>query len=225
MQLSDLRCVRDLVQRYGVKAVVYGGPGTGKTPLLTTAPHPVHAFAESAMLAIRTSTHPGYMINTYSRMKDYTLWACTSQEAKQFHTKTFDSISQMAQIILDEEKEMGHKDPRKSYMNMGDKMMQMMNWIYFAPDMNAIMLAKETILEIDGKKMYRPLFPGQALDAAIPHLFDAFWRLEWFADQKGERHRVIRTRENFSAFARDRSGNLAELEPPDLTYLINKARQ
>lgn len=224
MQLSDLRRVSDLVQRYGVKAVVYGGPGTGKTPLLTTAPHPVHAFAESAMLAIRTSTHPGYMIDTYARMRDYTLWACTSQEAKQFHTKTFDSISQMPQIILDEEKKK-NKDPRKSYGEMFDKMMEMMNWIFFAPDMNAIMLAKETILEIDGKKQYRPLFPGQALDAAIPHLFDAFWRLEWMQDQNGGRQRVIRTKENFAAFARDRSGNLAELEPPDLTYLINKARQ
>ena len=114
MQLSDLRRVSDLVKRYGVKAIIYGGPGTGKTPLLTTAPYPVHAFAETGLLSIRTCDQPGYLIDTHTRMRDYTLWACSSQEAKQFQTKTFDSISQMAQIILDEEKKK-HKDGRKAY--------------------------------------------------------------------------------------------------------------
>ena len=90
---------------------------------------------------------------------------------------------------------------------------------------NVAILAKQINAEVDGAQKYRPSFPGNALDSAIPHLFDAFWRLERIPDEKGALVRVIRTQENFNSFARDRSGNLAELDAPDLTYLINKARQ
>lgn len=222
---SMLQPVSSLIQRYGVKAIIYGGPGTGKTPMITTAPYPVHCFSEPGMLSIRSYQGPGYIADTYAKMRDFVLWATLSNEAKQFQTKCFDSLSQMCQIILDEEKKV-NKDGRKAYGIMGDKIMEMMNWLFFAQDCNVVLLAKETLLEIEGMgKKYRPMFPGQQLDAQIPHLFDSIWRLEYAPDGKGGTQRVIRTKENFQAFARDRSGNLAELEHADLTYLLNKARQ
>jgi hypothetical protein len=232
--IGRLKPVSQLAQRFGWKGCIFGGPGTGKTPLMMTGMSPVHAFIESGLSSVRTVSHqPGVTLGTYAEMRDYTLWATQSQEAKQFGLKTFDSYTQMADVILDEEKRI-NKDPRKSYGNMAEKMMEMMHWIFFAPDCDVLGLCKETLLEIEGQgKKYRPLFPGQALDAAIPHLFDSFWRLEKVPDGKGGLARVIRTQESFNAFARDRNGafnqnglwvpKMAELEAPDLTYLIGKA--
>jgi hypothetical protein len=222
--MSMLKPVGALSQRYGWKGCIYGGPCTGKTPLLMTAPHAVHAFAESGLSSVRkVMDQPGYMMRTHADMRDYVLWCVGSAEARQFQTKTFDSYTQMADVILDEEKKI-NKDPRKSYGNMAEKMMELMHLLFFAPECHVLGLCKETLLEIEGQgKKFRPLFPGQALDAAIPHLFDSFWRLELVQDGKGGMARAIRTKESYTAFARERTGNLAELEPPDMTYLINKA--
>jgi hypothetical protein len=231
--MSQLRPVGSLSQRFGWKGCIYGGPGMAKTPLLMTAPHAVHAFIESGLSSVnRVMDQPGVMLSTHAQMRDYVLWAVGSAEARQFQCKTFDSYTQMADVILDEEKKI-NKDPRKSYGNMAEKMMEMMHLLFFAPEMHVVGLCKETLLEIEGLgKKYRPLFPGQALDAGIPHLFDSFWRLENVSDGKGGMVRAIRTRENFNVFARERTNNMLELELPqpghtihNLTYLIQKAMQ
>jgi hypothetical protein len=222
--MAQLKPVGTLSQRFGWKGCVYGGPGLGKTPLMMSAPHAVHAFMESGLSSVRkVMDQPGVILRTHAEMRDYVLWCVGSAEARQFQTKTFDSYTQMADIILDEEKKV-NKDPRKSYGNMGEKMMEMMHLLFFAPETHVLGICKETLLEIEGQgKKYRPLFPGQMLDAAIPHLFDSFWRLELASDGKGGTTRTIRTKETFNAFARERTGNLNELEWPDMTQLIAKA--
>jgi hypothetical protein len=222
---ANLSPVSALVQRYGVKAVVYGGPGTAKTPLAAAVVGAVHGYTEAGLLSIRHLGVPAVMLKTHAQMLDYTKWCCYSQESKQFPTKCFDSFTQMSEIIHDEER---HKTANgmKAYGEMATKMTEILHLLFFAENMNVIGIAKETLLEIEGLgKKYRPLFPGKMLDAAIPHLFDSIWRIEYAPDGKGGMQRVIRTKETFNVFARDRSGNLADLEPADLNYLIHKARQ
>lgn len=222
MNISNLVPTSSLVRRFGVKAVVYSGPGKGKTPLLTTAPNPVICFTEPGFLSVRKYNGPAYPAFTYREIKEFWLWALGSQEARQFQTFCCDSISQLAEIILNEEKPK-HKDGRKAYGEMFDKTMEIMNWVYFATNFNALLIAKEDVKTEDNK--YRPYFPGKELNVKIPHLFDFVWRIEEMKDSKGQSQRVIRTRESFDAFARDRSGNLAEIEPADVSYLFQKSMQ
>ena len=223
MTMRDLVRTSSLAQQFGVKAIVYSGPGYGKTPLLTTAPSPVICFSEPGFKSVSTWDGPAYPAFTYGRIKDFLMWAIGSQEARQFGTFCFDSVSQMAEIILSEEMPK-HKDPRKAYGELSLKMMELMNWIYFAPGFNCLMIAKEDIKTDDNK--YRPYFPGKDLNIKIPHLFDSVWRIE---EQKNlannTTQRVMRTRESFEAFARDRSGKLAEIEPADINYLFAKSIQ
>lgn len=221
--IGKLKPVNALCQRYGWKGIIYGGPGTGKTPLLMSARSAVHAFAESGLTSVRNvTTQPGTMLLTYADMRDYILWATRSNEAKQFELKTFDSFTQMAETIHEEERR-ATKNGQKAYGEMAEKMVELMSWLFFAPDCNVLGLCKETLLEIDGDtKRWRPLFPGRVLDAAVPHLFDSFWRLEFVPDGKGGITRAIRTRPSYNAFARERTNNMDELEPPDLTYLLSK---
>lgn len=223
MDIRNLVPVSSLVQRYGVKAILYSGPGMGKTPLVTTAPTPVICFTEPGFLSVRKYNGPAYPAFTYREIKEFWMWAIQSREAQQFQTKCLDSFSQMAEIILAEELSK-HKDPRKAYGELSSKMMEIAHWIYFAPNMNALLIAKEGSVDFEGITKQRPYFPGQDLNIKIPHLFDSVWRIENFQSAQGLQ-RVIRTRESATAFARDRSGNLAELETPDITHLFTKSMQ
>jgi hypothetical protein len=224
MNISNLVPVSSLVQRFGVKAVLYGGPGLGKTPMLTTAPNPVILFTEPGFLSVRHYNGPGCLATSYKDIREFWQWAIGSQEARQFQTKCVDSLSQMAEIILNEELPK-HKDGRKAYGEMSQKVMEILNWIYYAPNFHSFMLAKEMSQEKESGQQARPYFPGQDLNIKVPHLFDSVWRIELFKAPDGKVHKVIRTRESYSAFARDRSGNLNELEPPDIGMLFNKSLQ
>lgn len=231
MNINDLVPVYSLVQRYGTKAVLYSGPGMGKTPLVLTAESPVICFTEPGFLSVRKSQGPAYPAFTYKAIKEFWLWAIESQEARQFGTFCCDSISQMAEIILAEEfeaqatgKSKVNKDPRAAYGEMSKKVIEIMTWIYFAPNFDALLIAKEGQREIDGIQKASPYFPGQDLNIKIPHLFDSVWRIENTSTPTGTQ-RVIRTSASFTAFARDRSGNLAELEPCDIKYLFIKTKQ
>lgn len=235
MDISQVQPCSNLVHRFGVKAILYGGPGTGKTPMLTTIPNSIIAFTEPGLLSIRKHQGAGVMTTTYKEMREFWMWAIQSREAQQFQTKCSDSLSQMAEIILAEEfarQATGGKgnntDPRNAYGEMAKKMMELMNWIYYAPAFNAALIAKEGDVEFAGETKARPYFPGKELNIRIPHLFDSVWRVETLKVPTGAflaGQRVIRTRENFSCFARDRSGNLNELEACDLSMLYNKSMQ
>lgn len=235
MNINDVQQCSQLVHRFGVKAIIYGGPGTGKTPMLTTIPNSIIAFTEPGLLSIRKHTGAGVMTTNYKEIRDFWMWAIQSREAQQFQTKCSDSVSQMAEIILQEEfarQAVGGKgnnqDPRNAYGEMAKKMMELMNWIYYAPNFNAALIAKEGDVEFAGESKARPYFPGKDLNIRIPHLFDSVWRVETLKISTGPFQagaRVVRTRENFAAFARDRSGNLNELEQCDLSMLFSKSMQ
>jgi hypothetical protein len=203
--------------------------------MLTSLPDSIIAFSEPGLLSIRKFNGAGVITDTYAKMKDYWYWAVGSAEARQFQTKCADSLSQMAEIILAEEfarQATGGKgnntDPRNAYGEMAKKMMDLMNIIYFAPNFQSALIAKEGAIEFADETKARPYFPGKELNIRIPHLFDSVWRVETLKAPIGAflaGQRVIRTRENYAAFARDRSGNLAELEPADLNMLFNKSMQ
>lgn len=223
MNQNDLVSVSSLVNRFGVKAVVYGGPGTGKTPLCVSAPNPVICFTEPGFLSVRKYNGPCYPAFTSKAIEEFLQWAIQSKEARQFQTFCFDSVSQMAELVLAEEfaKTPQPKDPRQNYGEMGKKVMKWMNWIYYTPNFNAVLIAKECK---DDDGIFKPYFPGQILNIEIPHLFDSVWRIEHRKLADNSLDRVIRTSKSFNAFARERSGNLAEFEPADINYLFNKAR-
>lgn len=221
---TAIQPIHTRVARYGVKATVYGGPGTGKTPLLLTAPNALHAFSEPGLLSIRKSDQPSVLLTNVRDMKDYADWIVGSNEARHFQTFTFDSVSQMAEIALREAKGGKNKNGQAWYGMMSDDIQYILERLYYGQGFHCVMLAKEGNVTVDGITKYRPYFPGQDLNIKTPHLFDSTWRLEWM-QYNNQLVRAIRTREGTMAFARDRSGNLAEFEPPDLTYLINKAMQ
>jgi len=220
MNISQLRPASQLAQRFGVKSILYGSPGTSKTPLTNTAPRPVLCAAEPGMLSMRNSLVPTWEAYTVPKLEEFWQWLFTSAEAKNFDTVAIDSISQVSEIYLT--KYLGeNKDGRKAYGELSRRVMEIANALYYLPQKHVYLIAKQATDEGNKK---RPYFPGQDLNVKIPHLYDEVLHI-------GNIQLVgmpkpilaIRTKDSFDVVARDRSGMLEEFEEPHLGKLFAKA--
>lgn len=238
MQASQLRPANELAKRYGIKAVVYGAPGSGKTPLVATAPRPVMLVTEPGMLSMRHSNVPAWEAYTAPRIVEFMEWVAKSKELSMFDTIAIDSLTNIAEIILADELTR-HKHGMKIYGAMSERVMGICGMLYYMPQKHIVMVAKQASVEngkqtliSNGEVTYeslmqkRPHFPGKDLNIKIPHLFDDVLHLgEANVSGQPKPVKALRTKEIAEVFARDRAGTLNELEPPDLTQLFSKAMQ
>lgn len=236
MNASNLVPASSLAKRYGVKATVFGGPGSGKTPLITTAPRPVLLVTEPGMLSMRGSNIPAFEAYDSKRINEFMEWLTKSRETASFDTLGIDSISNIAEIIL-AEKMVKVKHGLKAFGEMAEDTMKICNDLFYLPQKHVIMIAKQGLFENGRQKQLvngeiiiepvmqkRPYFPGKELNVKVPHMFDSVWHLgEAIVTGEPKPVRAIRTREIVEIFARDRLGNLNELEPPNLTDLFKKS--
>lgn len=223
MDAKQLRPAAELVKKFGVKAVMYGGPGSGKTPLCDTAPRPVLCAVEPGLLSMRQSKTPTYEAFELAKIEEFLAWVHGSNEAKNFDTICIDSVSEMAEKILKEEQRK-NKDGRAAYGQMSIRVMNILNKLYYMPNKHIYLIAKQGSFEEGGVQTLKPFFPGQDLNVKVPHMFDEILHLGLAnVPNVWEPVKAIRTRSTFGIFARDRSGMLDEFEPPNLTTLFNKA--
>lgn len=221
MQMSEFRQARDFARKYGVKSLVYGKPGTGKTPITNTAPRPLLVVCEPGMLSMRNSTIPAVDCFTPARLDDFFKWLSSSREVSNFDTIAIDSASQMAELYLTEALK-ANKDGRKAYGVMSTKVREHLNMLYFMQNKHAYLIAKQGYRDEGQGNVAIPFFPGQDLPVFVPHLYDVILHLDTHAVPGVGQVKAFRCQAGFDAIARDRSGNLAEFEPCDLTALFAK---
>lgn len=223
MNINSLKPASQLAQRFGVKAIAYGGPGSGKTPLTKTAPRPVMLVCEPGMLTMRDATNlPAWDAYTPERIEEFFAWLTQSAEARNFDTVCVDSISQMSEIFLTQELSRC-KDGRKAYGEMYRRTMKLLNDLYYMPNKHTYLIAKQAVVDEDGGTIKKPYFPGKELNVQVPHMYDEVWHIG-LNNVPGQPKPVtaVRALPTFGTFARDRSGRLAELEYPELSMLFNK---
>ena len=195
---------------------------THNTPLINSAPRPLLCVVEPGMLSMRGSQIAAIECYTPEAIAEFFKWLNNSNEAKQFDTIGIDSISQMSEIILTHELKR-NKDGRKAYGEMSRLMMDYCNYLYFMRNKHIYLIAKEQTIDINSVIIKKPYFPGQDLNVKVPHLFDEIFHINYVTlPQQHQPVIGIRTKEAYDCIARDRSGKLNEIEPPDLNYIINK---
>lgn len=224
MNISQLKPVSQLAQRFGVKAMIYGGPGSGKTPLIKTCPRPVMLVCEPGLLTMRDANVPAWDAYTPERIDEFFEWLTRSPEAKGFDTVAIDSVSEMAEIFLRQEL-VRNKDGRKAYGEMFRHIADHLNALYYMPEKHTYLIAKQAIVEDGAGTIKKPYFPGKELNVRVPHMYDEVWHIGLNnIPQAGPKPVLaIRTQSDFNTFARDRSGRLDELEPPHVGNLFLKA--
>lgn len=222
MNANQLRPASQLAQQFGVKCLTYGGPGMGKTPLIQTAPRPVLCVVEPGMLSMKNSNIPAWEAHKPEQIDEFFDWLFRSNDAKQFDTVGIDSISQLAEIFLTQELKR-NKDGRKAYGEMSRRVMDIVNGLYYLPQKHVYLIGKQAMVDVNGSQEKRPYFPGQDLNVKVPHLYDEILHLGRY-NVPGQPQPVVafRCNETYGVMARDRSGKLNELEPPNLGDIFKK---
>jgi hypothetical protein len=209
------------VASQGIKCLLYGGSGTGKTPAIATAPNPIIISAEAGLLSIRRRNPPLPFIEIHNmqQLSEAYYWCASSQEARQFFTFAVDSISEIMEVLLTDEKKK-NKDPRKAYGELLDQGLAWARAFRDLPGRNVIIVAKEEFSkdETTGTMFYQPMLPGSKLGPQLPYFFDETFQM--LVGPQGQR--AFRTARTFQHVARDRSGMLAEFEEADFTKVFRK---
>jgi phage nucleotide-binding protein len=201
------------VHQSGVKMLVYGSSGAGKTTLIKTLDSPFIISSESGLLSLADSDIPAVEVQTESELKEAYEYALKSD----YQSICLDSISDIAESILAEYKEK-FTDGRQAYGKLNDIIGKYLRLFRDIKGKNVYITAKEGKQEVSGVAVAAPAMPGQTLTTNVPYVFDLVLRLE--ANKKGER--IIHTAASFTQVCKDRSGKLDKTEDANLTNIIKK---
>ena len=206
----------------GVKLLVYGQAGAGKTTLAPTLPNPIVLSAEGGLLSIQDAELPYIEITTMAELQEAYKWLAESAEAAQFESVAIDSISEIAEVCLNYEKKV-NKDPRAAYGSMQEQMADIIRAFRDLPAKHVLMTAKlEKTQDEMGRILYAPSMPGNKTGQSLPYFFDEVLALRVEKDAEGVAQRALMCDSDGLWLAKDRSGKLEAWEAPDLTVIINK---
>jgi phage nucleotide-binding protein len=210
------------VYNNGVKLCVYGASGSGKTTLIRTLPNPVVLSAESGLLSIRDADIPFIEITSMEELQEAYMWCRDSEEAKDFETVALDSISEVAEVVLNHELKK-NKDGRAAYGELNTTMTELIRAFRDLPKKHVYFSAKlEKSQDETGRLLYNPSMPGKSLTQSLPYLMDEILALRVERDSEGNNQRAIMCDTDGLWLAKDRSGKLEPWEAPDLGEIIRK---
>ena len=206
----------------GVKIVVYGQAGAGKTSLIPTLPKPVIISAEGGLLSISDSNTPFVEVNSMESLKEAYMWVAESKEAEVFESVAIDSLSEIAEVVLAYEKR-NNKDGRAAYGEMQAQVIEIMRAFRDLKGKHVFFSAKcEKSQDETGRVLYAPSMPGNKLAQQIPYLVDEVFALRVEKDADGVSQRALMCDSDGLWIAKDRSGKLSSWEAPDLGDIIAK---
>ena len=206
----------------GVKLLVYGNADSGKTSLIPTLPNPVVFSAEGGLLSIADADVPFVEVSSYDTLMEAYKWVTGSDEAKHFESIALDSISEIAEVVLNHEKKIA-KDPRQAYGAMQEQMSDIIRAFRDIPNKHVYFTAKcEKATDETGRILYAPSMPGNKTGQQLPYFFDEVLALRVEKDQEGVAQRALMCDSDGIWQAKDRSGKLEQWEAPDLGAIIAK---
>jgi phage nucleotide-binding protein len=206
----------------GVKILVYGESGAGKTCLIPTIDRPFILSSENGLSAISEVDLPYSIISSHDDVIEAYNWIVGSAEASQYSTIAIDSLTDIAEAILAPKKAKA-KDPRQAYVEMADEINDLVRKFRDIPGYHVYMTAQlEKIKDEFGSIVYGPNMPGKQLGPRLPYKFDIVSAMRIVRNNGEDPYRVLQCDGDGSWLAKDRTGKLNRFEEPDLGAIITK---
>lgn len=210
-----------LAKEEGTKILVYGRAGIGKTVLCSTAPNPIIISHEPGVKSIRNFKIPVYKVSSLRDIREVQKILVQSDEGKKYDTICIDSLSDIAEVVLSQEKS-AVKDIRQAYGSLVDEVISLIRLFRDIKNKNVYFTCQEEDVEKEGVTFFRPAMPGKRLGSKLSYMFDEFFRYERILGKDGKKKRRLRTAEAFNCECKDRSGCLQNLEQPNLAAIFEK---
>lgn len=212
----------------GIKIVVYGESGVGKTRLCATADSPFIISAEGGLLSLQGDNIPYVEVRSLQEVSDAYEFVMKSDEAKQYGTICIDSISELTEVCLlsikkqmIQESDSGKIDARQAYGKVAESVGTMIRRFRDIPKRDVILVAKQKRVEDEsGSNKYEPYLPGKVLPFNLPYLVDEVFCMR--VNRDGTRY--LQTVGDYKYVAKDRSGKLEPKEEPNIINLFRKIR-
>lgn len=220
----NIKSTKD-VHTNGIKIVLYGASGSGKTVMGATAPNPIYISAEKGLLSLAHKDIPYIEVKTLDSFKAARKYCAKSE----YDTIVVDSLSEVTSTVLDEwraklimDSNSGKIDVRQAYGKVAESMGAEIRMLRDIEGKNVVFIAKERrhVDDDSNAVTFEAYMPGQVLPFDLPYLVDEVVCLQ--VSRKGER--FVQTNSDFKRVCKDRSGTLDEKELPDLTYIFNKIK-
>ena len=218
-----LTSTKEAAKVNGIKVLTYGQAGAGKTSLCATTGEPtIIISAESGLLSLRHADIAVIEVGSLADVHEAYQYV-TSEAGNEFRWVCLDSISEIAEVVLNFEKK-ATKDPRQAYGALSEQMQDLLRAFRDLPGKNVYMSAKMASVKDDmtGAMLYGPSMPGAKLGQGIPYLFDEVFVLRAEKGDDGQVYRTLQTGSDFQYVAKDRSGALEFYEEPDLSKIAAK---
>ena len=221
--MVQITTTNEVAKINGVKVLVYGLAGAGKTMLVATAPKPLLISAEAGELSLKNFQIPMIKVQTMADIIEVYKWLVSSEEASQYETICLDSLSEIGEVVLADAKTR-FKDARMAYGEMYERLENLVRKFRDINGKNIYMTAKcERVRdEADGCLKNAPAMPGAKLGGKLPYFFDEVFYLGVSKDTENKTFRYLQTQPSLTHMAKDRSGVLDENELPNLTKIFNK---
>lgn len=209
----------------GLKVLVHGPAGAGKTRLCATTGEPtVIISAEAGLLSLRQHDIPVIEVASIEDVSEAYEFLTQSDEAKGFRWVCLDSISEIAEVCLAAEKA-ATRDPRQAYGALQERMTALIRAFRDLPGRNVYMSCKQqAVTDSAGLTTYQPSLPGAKLGQGVSYFFDEVFALRVEKDADGNPTRWLQTQRDYTHEAKDRSGALDLFEPCDLAAIAAKVR-
>jgi hypothetical protein len=219
-----LTSTKDSAAINGLKFLVHGPAGAGKTLLCATTGEPtVIISAESGLLSLRGVDIPVIEVKTLDQLYEAYQFVVMTEQGQSFKWVCLDSISEIAEVVLNHEKKVA-KDPRQAYGALAEKMTDLIRAFRDLPGRNVYFSCKQERAkdEQSGAMLYYPAMPGNMLKQGVGYFFDFVFALRIEKDAEGNPARWLQTSRDYNFEAKDRSGALDMFEPPDLGAIAEK---
>ena len=219
--MIEIKNTKQVVDDFGLKILVHGPPGVGKTRLCVTTgdlEHTLIISAEGGLLSIKDWDVDVAQVRNVNDV--YEVFEFLKRGEHEYTWVCLDSISEIAEVILQGEK-LRNRDGRRAYGEMADTVFDLLRGFRNLP-YHVVMTAKQGREEIDGRVLHAPMLPGRQLTLNIAYLFDEVFALRVETNQEGELVRVLQTGKSRSFEAKDRSGKLGMYEQANLEGIHRK---
>jgi len=197
---------------HNIKALIYGGPGTGKTVFAGTAENALFLSAEAGLLSIKDLSPEYVEINTMKDLLD--AYSFLLKGGHKYKTVIIDSITEISNTLKDEiEKRTGKPMQLQDWGEIKKKLIAIFKEFRNLP-MNVILIAQESYINDEDKiRKIVPSLDGKGATSAIPYFMDIVGYMK--VDIKGKR--TISTNNSVKYVTKDRSGCIGDDCPADFS--------